>query len=104
MNENLFIIVLLVLSPIILLAWINIFYLIFNKRKDANQDLSIVALVSLYLTSLAPIGAVIGFHLMNKKIKSTKEFKYSESIRSNGNLILIISIASTVFALIKLKQ
>ncbi len=95
----------IVLSPLFALAWINIFYLIFNKKKDVNQDLSITSIMSLYLVSLVPLGLFIGYHLMNKKVKTKgNNYKYSEGIRSNGNLILIISIASTLFSLINLAQ
>jgi len=100
MNENLFITAIIILSPLLILAWINLFYLIFNRRKDTNQDLSIIAILSLYVTSLVPLGIFVGYHLVYKKIKPTTEFKYSKSIRNNGDLILIISIASTLFSLI----
>jgi len=102
MNENLFIVLIVALSPLLVLAWINILYLIFNRKKDVNQDLSII---SLYLFSLVPLGLFIGYHLMSKKVKTKdNNYKYSEGIRSNGNLILIISIASTLFSLINLAK
>lgn len=103
MNDTLLIVLTILLSPLLVLAWINFFYLIFNKKKDINQDLSIASIMSLYLFSLVPLGLFIGYHLTNKKVK-TKDYnyKYSEGIRSNGNLILIISIASTLFSLINL--
>ena len=104
MNENIFITVVVLLSPILVLAWVNLFYLIFNRSKEANQDLSILAIISLYLLSLVPIGVFVGYHLMYRKIKSTGEFKYSKSIRNNGSLILIIAIASTIFSLINLRK
>lgn len=104
MNENLFIIVIVCLSPLLILAWLNILYLILNRRKNANQDISILSIISLYLFSLVPIGFFVGYHLMNGKVKNidNKAFKYSEGVRSNGNLILIISIASTLFSIINL--
>lgn len=104
MNENIFIIAVIILSPLLVLAWVNLLYLIFNRRKDVNQDLSILAIISLYLLSLVPIGVFVGYHLMYKKIRSTAEFKYSKSIRDNGSLILIIGIASTIFSLINLRK
>lgn len=101
MNGNLFIII---LSPILLLAWINIIYLIFNKKKETHQDLSIISITSLYLFSLVPLGLFVGYHLISKKIKAidNHDYKYSRPVRSNGNLILIISIASTLFSLINI--
>lgn len=105
MKEYFLIVLIGVLSPFLVLAWVNILYLIFNKKKDINQDLSIISIISLYFFSLVPLGLFIGFHLMSKKMK-TKEnnYKYSDGVRSNGNLILIISIASTLFSLINLVQ
>lgn len=104
MNNNLFTIVIVCLSPLLILAWLNILYLIFNRRKDTNQDISILSIMSLYLFSLVPIGFLVGYHLMNGRIKNleNKDFKYSQSVRSNGNLIFIISIASTLFSIINL--
>jgi hypothetical protein len=102
MNENLFITAIIILSPLLILAWINLFYLIFNRRKDTNQDLSILSMVSLYVFSLVPIGMFIGLHLSNQKIKVINDYKYTKNIRDNGNLILIISIFSTLFSLINL--
>jgi hypothetical protein len=104
MNENIFTSLVIILSPILIFAWVNLLYLIFNRRKDANQELSVLALISLYLLSLVPIGVFVGYHLMYKKIKSTTEFKYSKNIRSNGSLILIIAIASIMFSLINLRK
>jgi hypothetical protein len=102
MNENLFITAIIILSPLLILAWINLFYLIFNRRKDTNQDLSILSMASLYVFSLVPIGMFIGLHLRNQKIKVINDYKYTKNIRDNGNLILIISIFSTLFSLINL--
>lgn len=104
MNENLFVIVAIILSPLLVLAWINIFYLFLNRRKDTNQNISILSIVSLYLFSLVPIGFFVGYHLMNGKVKNLNEkgFKYSEGVRVNGNLILIVSIASTLLSILNL--
>ena len=106
MNENLFIVVIVVLSPLLLLAWFNILYLFLSKKKEANQDLSIISIISLYLFSLVPVGLFVGYYLMSKKVKTTDSpnYKYSEEVRSNGSLILIISIASTLFSLLNLAQ
>jgi hypothetical protein len=105
MNEILFTPLIIILLPIFIVAWANILYLIFNRKKEINQDLSIMSIMSLYLFSLVPLGLFVGYHLMNKKVK-TKDgnYKYSEGIRQNGNLILIISIASTLFSLINLSK
>ena len=104
MSENFLISIILVLSPLLIFTWINLFYLIFNRKKDPNQELSLLAISSLYLTALVPLGLFVGFHLDNAKIKSINQFKYSKSIRSNGNLIFIISIFSTLFSIYNLTQ
>ena len=104
MNENIFITIIIVLSPLLVLAWVNFFYLIFNRKKETNQYLSLAAMLSLYIFSLVPIGMFIGYYLMNGKIRSASDYRYSKSIRSNGNLILIISIASSLFSLINLAK
>lgn len=104
MNEKLFVIVAITLFPLLVLAWLNILYLILNRQKEANQNISIISLTSLYLFSLVPIGFFVGYHLMNGKVKNldTEDFKYSEGVRNNGSLMLIISIASTLLSIINL--
>ena len=104
MNEKLFITLVVVLSPLLVLSWVNILYLIFNRRKDVNQDLSLVSVVSLYLFSFVPLGLFVGYHIMSKKITLGDDYKYSKVIRTNGSLILIISIASTLFSFINLTK
>jgi hypothetical protein len=99
MTESIFTYILIIFSPLILMAWINFFYLILNRKKEPNQQLSLIAILSLYLLSLAPIGLFVGIHLNSRKIKDLNEYKYSEAVRSNGNLIFIISIASTLISI-----
>lgn len=96
---------LIVLSPILLLAGINLIYLIFNRKDEVNQGLSIISISSLYLFAFVPLGILIGGYLsMRKKsFGEEKQYKFSSAIRSNGGLIMIISIASTIFSILNLQ-
>jgi len=96
---------LIVLSPILLLAGINLIYLIFNRKDEVNQGLSLISIISLYLFAFVPLGIFVGGYLsMRKKnFHQEKQFKFSSAVRSNGSLIMIISIASTLFSILNLR-
>ncbi len=95
---------LIILSPILLLAGINLLYLIFNRKNEVNQDLSIISISSLYLFAFVPLGIFIGGYLSfrKKSFGEEKQYKFSDAIRSNGSIIMIISIASTIFSILNL--
>lgn len=97
---------LIILSPILILSWINLFYIIFKNKKETNQDLTVASIILLYLFSLFPIGLFVGYYINNKKIKinNLREKKYSRRVQINGDLILIISISSTIFSILNILQ
>lgn len=99
-------IIIILVLPIAILAFANLFRVIFNNNKQVNQDLSIISLILLYVFSLVPMGVFVGYFISNRKIKAgnVKGNKFSKLVQTNGDLILIISIASTIFSLINIAK
>jgi len=101
----------LAIGPIQLLFMLPMFFsiiciilIVFVKSNHHPKDAHLILIVGLYISSLTPLGIPVALYLNNRKVQDEsmgRSYKYSYRLRQNANVILVVSIISTLFLFFK---